>query len=182
MFSSHVYRIAMGDIQHTHWEERCQYICTYIDRCKEIVRLGSGRLRARTNGLGVLGVVGALAMEAAQCPVCGSILHQGSTRRNQVFTLISGQVFPLVPRRKLKSCVAVRLHPWKAARALFYCCFSSGFWSGFCPCLPSRQGRTPIWLAGVSYLISPEGSWIPVRCHVWGSAVEAAKFSSTAKA
>ena len=47
-------------------------------------------------------MVGALAMEAAQCPVCASILHQGSIRRNQVFALISCQVFPLVPRQKPK--------------------------------------------------------------------------------
>src|ERR1700694_2261592 len=46
--------------------------------------------------LGVSGVVGALAMEAALCPACASILHQGCTRRNPVFALISCQVFPLV--------------------------------------------------------------------------------------
>ena len=42
-------------------------------------------------------VVGALAMEAALCLACASILHQGCTRRNPVFALISCQVFPLVP-------------------------------------------------------------------------------------
>src|SRR5882762_8950176 len=30
-------------------------------------------------------------------PACASILHQYSSLRNQVFTLISGQVFPLLP-------------------------------------------------------------------------------------
>ena len=46
--------------------------------------------------IGVLGVEGALAMEAALCLACASILHQGCTRRNPVFALISCQVFPLV--------------------------------------------------------------------------------------
>jgi len=30
-------------------------------------------------------------------PACASILHQYASPRNQVFTLISSQVFPLLP-------------------------------------------------------------------------------------
>src|SRR5882762_7341426 len=84
--------------------------------------------------VGVLGVVGALAMEAAQCPVCGSILHQGSIRRNQVFALISYQVFPLVPRQKPKLWRGKRFHPWKRARAA-----SSIVASGLASSLACRQ-------------------------------------------
>ena len=55
-----------------------------------------GRLRARTNRSGVVGV-GALAMEAARCPEGVSIIHPSNCDCNPGFALISYQVFPLVP-------------------------------------------------------------------------------------
>jgi len=39
-------------------------------------------------------------MEAARCPECGGMVHQGPEDRNRVFTPIPYQVFPLVLRPK----------------------------------------------------------------------------------
>jgi len=65
-----------------------------------------GRLRARTNISGVVGV-GALAMEAARGPEGVSIIHHSNCGCNPGFALISCQVFPLVTgARSLSSDVA----------------------------------------------------------------------------
>src|SRR5882672_1958439 len=65
-----------------------------------------GRLRARTNRSGVVGV-GVLAMEAARGPEGVSIIHHSNCDYNPGFALISCQVFPLVPgARSLSSDVA----------------------------------------------------------------------------
>jgi len=68
--------------------------------------LRMGRLRARTNRSGVVGV-GVLAMEAARGPEGVSIIHHSNCDYNPGFALISCQVFPLVPgARGLSSDVA----------------------------------------------------------------------------
>ena len=65
-----------------------------------------GRLRARTNRSGVVGV-GALAMEAARGPEGVTIIHHSNCGCNPGFALISCQVFPLVTgARSLSSDVA----------------------------------------------------------------------------
>ena len=68
-----------------------------------------GRLRARRTVVrGWWG--GVLVTEATDCPVCASILNQGSGRNNRAFTLIWGQVFPLAAVRDPSSGMAVKFH------------------------------------------------------------------------
>ncbi len=89
--------------------------------------LRMGRLRARTNRSGVVGV-GALAMEAARGPEGVSIIHHSNCACNPGFALISCQVFPLVPGpRSLSSDVAKSSVAGCNAGGKFYFCFRSGF-------------------------------------------------------
>src|SRR5260370_34195141 len=75
-----------------------------------------GRLRARRTVVrGWWG--GVLVTEATDCPVCASTLNQGSGRNNRAFTLIWGQVFPLVAVRDPSSGMAVKFHLWTDMRA-----------------------------------------------------------------
>jgi hypothetical protein len=59
-----------------------------------------------------------LATEATARPVCASMLYQRTGRSNRAFTLIGGQVFPLVAAaRGTSSGMAMKFHPWTDARA-----------------------------------------------------------------
>jgi len=75
-----------------------------------------GRLRARRTVVwGRWG--GVLVTEATARPLCASMLYQRAGRSNRAFTLIWGQVFPLIAAaRGTSSGMAMKFRPWMDGR------------------------------------------------------------------